>query len=66
MTISALIAKLEVIRGRHGDIEVGYTYNDQGYILAGSEVVDEVCVETVRVKHLGDADYKDEKRVVLY
>lgn len=66
MTISELIAKLEEIRGKHGDIKVGYTYNDEGYILAGSEVVDDVCVETVRVKYLGDADYKDEKRVVLY
>lgn len=66
MTISELIAKLEEIRGKHGDIEVGYTYNDEGYILAGSQIVDDVCVETVRVKYLGDADYKNEKRVVLY
>lgn len=66
MTISELIAKLEEIRGKHGDIEVGYTYNDEGYILSGSESVDEVYVETVRVKYLGDADFKDEKRVVLY
>lgn len=66
MTISELIAKLEEIRGKHGDIEVCYTYNDEGYILAGSQFVDDVCVETVRVRYRGDADYKNEKRVVLY
>nr|DAY72124.1 MAG TPA: hypothetical protein [Caudoviricetes sp.] len=58
MTISELIAELEKIKAKHGDIEVEYTYNDDGYILSGSESVDEVYVETDGVT--------EKKIVVLY
>lgn len=58
MKISELIAELEKIKAKHGDIEVEYTYNDAGYILSGSESVDEVYVET-------DGD-TEKKIVVLY
>ena len=58
MTISELIAELEKIKAKHGDIEVEYTYNDDGYILSGSESVDEVYVETEGVT--------EKKIVVLY
>jgi hypothetical protein len=58
MTISELFAELEKIKAKHGDIEVEYTYNDDGYILPGSESVDEVYIETDGVT--------EKKIVVLY
>lgn len=58
MTISELITELEKIKAKHGDIEVEYTYNDDGYILSGSESVDEVDVEIDGVT--------EKKIVVLY
>lgn len=58
MKISELITELEKIKAKHGDIEVEYTYNDDGYILSGSESVDEVYVETDGVT--------EKKIVVLY
>lgn len=58
MKISELITELENIKEKHGDIEVEYTYNDDGYILSGSESVDEVYVETDGVT--------EKKIVVLY
>lgn len=58
MKISELIAELEKIKAKHGDIEVEYTYNYDGHILSGSESVDEVYVETAGVT--------EKKIVVLY
>lgn len=58
MKISELITELENIKEKHGDIEVEYTYNDDGYILSGSESVDEVYIETDGVT--------EKKIVVLY
>lgn len=58
MKISELITELENIKEKHGDIEVEYTYNDDGYILSGSESVDEVYIETEGVT--------EKKIVVLY
>lgn len=58
MKISELITELENIKEQHGDIEVEYTYNDDGYILSGSESVDEVYIETDGVT--------EKKIVVLY
>lgn len=58
MKISELIMELENIKEKHGDIEVEYTYNDDGYILAGSESVNEVYIETDGVT--------EKKIVVLY
>ena len=57
MKISELITELENIKEKHGDIEVEYTYNDDGYILSGSESVDEVYVET---------DGVTEKKIVVF
>lgn len=58
MKISELITELENIKEKHGDIEVEYTNNDDGYILSGSESVDEVYIETDGVT--------EKKIVVLY
>lgn len=35
MTISELIELLQEIMEKEGDIEVAYTYNDNGYFLSG-------------------------------
>lgn len=36
MKISELITELENIKEKHGDIDVEYQYNDDGYMLSGS------------------------------
>lgn len=46
MTISELIEELEKIKEKHGDIDVEYQYNDEGYTLLGSSDISEVYVET--------------------
>lgn len=45
MTISELIEELEKIKEKHGDIDVEYQYNDEGYTLLGSSDISEVYVE---------------------
>ena len=49
MTIDELIAELNKIKKLHGNIDVEYTYNDEGYVLDGSEFISDVDVETRRV-----------------
>lgn len=46
MTISELIEELEKIKEKHGDIDVEYQYNDDGYMLSGSSDISGVYVET--------------------
>lgn len=46
MKISELITELENIKEKHGDIDVEYQYNDEGYTLLGSSDISEVYVET--------------------
>lgn len=46
MTISELIEELEKIKEKHGDIDVEYQYNDEGYMLSGSSDISGVYVET--------------------
>lgn len=46
MTISELIEELEKIKEKHGDIDVEYQYNDDGYMLFGSSYISGVYVET--------------------
>lgn len=46
MTISELIEELEKIKEKHGDIDVEYQYNDEGYMLLGSSDISDVYVET--------------------
>lgn len=39
MTISELIELLQEIMEKEGEIEVAYTYNDNGYILNGEAYI---------------------------
>ena len=52
MTISELIELLQEIMEKEGDIEVAYTYNDNGYLLNGEEGV---CGVEVRLTPYGKA-----------
>lgn len=45
MKASELIEKLKELVEEHGDLDVEYTYNDEGYVLSGSTYVDDVVVE---------------------
>lgn len=52
MTISELIELLQEIMEKEGDIDVAYTYNDDGYILNGEAYV---CGVEVRLTPYGRA-----------
>lgn len=52
MTISELIELLQEIMEKEGDIDVAYTYNDDGYFLNGEAYV---CGVEVRLTPCGRA-----------
>lgn len=45
MTIDELIEKLQEIKKEYGNLEVNYSYNDDGYLLTGSTPVETVDIE---------------------
>ena len=53
MTIRELIELLQEIMEKEGDIEVAYTYNDNGYLLNGEAWV---CGVEVRLTPSGKED----------
>ncbi len=44
MTLSGLIELLQEIMEEEGDIEVVYAYNDNGYLMEGESVIDDIEV----------------------
>lgn len=56
MSISELITTLEDIKKEYGDIDVEYSYNDGGYLLTGSAIINEAVVEK---------NYGEDTKVVL-
>ena len=63
MFISEMQEILEEKKKEYGDIDIEYTYNDEGYMLLGSTSVNGIDVEETTIKDWDSEGNQVEKKV---